>query len=142
MNSKLFLTVTIATIATAMVAGILIVGGPIQGRHDKFDEQRFRELNELARALLCDFSSGPTNRLLPNELSVETMRTHCSGAGISAAALTDNETGEPYTYNRINDHDFSICAAFYDIKRTERLIGAWRHATFDSNTGCMSGRIR
>ena len=142
MKSNRFLALTLALVAVAVVAGVLIVGGPIQGRQDKFDGQRLAELTDLARALLCEANPRTTSPALPQELTVETMRAHCSNAGIGADDLTDNETGQPYGYERTSDRDFTICATFHDAARTDTLYPGRRHGALDTETGCISGRIR
>lgn len=143
MRSKLLFASAIAAIAAAMVAGLLIVGGPSQGQRDKFDTQRYLELNALARALMCVQGAAIPGSSLPQELTVDSLRVHCTSAGIDADDLSDNETSQPYVYDRRGDHFFSICATFHDAKRTVRLNPqVWNGAPFDAETGCVSGWLR
>lgn len=143
MSNKLLFTTVILAVFSAVVAGLLMVGGPLQGQRDKFDDQRYQELGRLARALLCDEYAQIPNSPLPQELTVESLRVHCSRAGITADDLSDNETGQPYVYKRRNAHDFAICAIFHDAKRTARLNShAAYGASFDPETGCVSAVVR
>ena len=143
MRNSLFLTLMIAAVSVAVLAGLWTVGGPMQGRRDKFDQHRYIELSKIATALLCEHRATATALALPEDLTVESLRVHCSGAGIAAADLVDNETGAPYRYARTSEHDFSVCAAFYDAERTKRLNAPFQSAApFDPESGCFSGRIR
>lgn len=143
MSGRLYLLTAIAAVAAAVLAGLVIVGGPFQGQRDKFDGQRYMELGKLARALLCEQGYHASGSALPVELSVESLRVHCSSAGILAGDLADDETGEPYAYDRKNARDFAVCATFHDAQRTVRL-NYWEGfgATFNPETGCVSGWFR
>ena len=142
MSGRVGFALAMAVIAVAVIVGLLLVGGPGQGQRDRFDAERYRELNELGRALLCERGAREVGRSLPQELSVDSLRIHCSGAGITADNLIDDETGEPYVYRRMSDRDFAICATFHDAGRV-LLIGTAVSAggPFDPDTGCVSGRI-
>lgn len=143
MSGKFLLIAAIATVAAAILAGFLIVGGPSQGQRDKFDAQRYQELGAIARALMCEQGSTIPGRSLPQELTVDSLRVHCTSAGIAADDLSDNETGQPYVYDRRSDYDFSICARFHDTKRTVRLNSQDAYgASFDPVSGCVSGWLR
>ena len=141
MSGKLFLTLAIAVVAAAVIAGLLVVGGPIQGRHNKFDDRRYGMLRQITYTLLC--VSPRYRRVLPVELTPESLQAYCPRSRHTAADLTDKETGKPYTYHRISDHEFSICANFHDAERIARIKRPVGFGTsFDPNTGCISGRIR
>lgn len=143
MTARLFLAATIAAVAAAVIGGLLIVGGPFAGRREKFDAERFNELGRLARALICEDKGVRYGSTLPEDLTVESLRVHCSSAGIGEDDLTDDETGQPYVYQVKDGRDFSVCATFYDAKRTLRLNGqSWYGATFNAETGCASGVYR
>ncbi len=143
MNARLFLPATVAAVVAAVIVGLLIVGGPFEGRREAFDGKRYDELGLLARALLCADKGHRYGATLPEELTVETLRVHCSSAGITEDELTDDETGLPYVYQVKDGQDFSVCATFYDAERTLRLNQqAWYGATFNAETGCASGVFR
>jgi hypothetical protein len=143
MNGKVLFIAAILAVCAAVITGLVMVGGPSQGRRDRFDDQRYAELGNLANALLCNQAGESRSNSLPAELTVESLRGHCSIAGISADGLSDNETGAPYVYDRRNAQDFSICATFHDARRTVDLAySAWSAAAFDPGTGCVSGSLR
>ena len=143
MNGKVLFIAAILAVCAAVITGLVMVGGPSQGRRDRFDDQRYAELGNLANALLCNQAGESRSNSLPAELTVESLRGHCSIAGITADDLSDNETGAPYVYDRRNAHDFSICATFHDARRTVDLAySAWSAASFDPGTGCVSGSLR
>lgn len=138
---------TLIAVGTAVAATVAIAlwitGGPMSARLERLDAARYQELRELARLLRCGKQSGSSGSL-PETLSVDSLRNYCGGVERHASDLTDNETGEPYSYERLNDREFKICAKFYDTKFAER-----RHhylavpgSFFDYETGCISGSIR
>jgi hypothetical protein len=142
MTARAFLYCVAAVVFAAMVAGIITVGGPFEGRREKFDQQRYRDLTSIAQALRCQNwrSSRP---VLPVELTAESLKSHCAGLVPGKDKLLDDETGEPYEYLRKNDREFSICAKFYDAEKAMRL-GYRRGAdsSFDPATGCMTGLVK
>ena len=143
MTGKVLFAAAILAVCAAVITGLVMVGGPSQGRRDRFDDQRYAELGRLVDVLLCDHYVHSRGSSLPAELTVESLRGHCSIAGISADGLSDNETGAPYVYDRRNAQDFSICATFHDARRTVDLAySAWSAAAFDPGTGCVSGSLR
>ena len=143
MSGKLLFAASIAAVCAAVVAGLVIVGGPGQGQRDRFDARRYLELGTVARALLCELGGTIPGRSLPPELSVDALRVHCSSAGIRTEDLTDDETGQPYVYERKSDQEFSVCASFHDARRTVQLNPqGWYGASFDAETGCVSGWLR
>ena len=143
MTGKVLFAAAILAVCAAVITGLVMVGGPSQGRRDRFDDQRYAELGRLVDVLLCDHYVHSRGSSLPAELTAESLRAHCSSAGFSADDLSDNETGAPYLYVRKNAQDFSICATFHDARRTVKLAFSDRfEASFDPGTGCISGSIR
>ena len=143
MTGKVLFAAAILAVCAAMITGLVLIGGPSQGRRDRFDAQRYVELDRLVDVLLCKQNVQGRSTSLPAELTAESLRAHCSSAGISADDLSDNETGAPYLYVRKNAQDFSICATFHDARRTVKLAYSDRfEASFDPGTGCISGSIR
>ena len=144
MNSRtLFLVGVIAVVAVAIFVGLLTIGGPFEARLEKLDRGRYADLTIIARALSCQ-GWRETRPILPSELTVHSLRTHCGNPKVGEAALFDSETGKAYRYVRKDDREFSICAKFYDAERLFRL----RYAHFgelyalNSKTGCVNGRVR
>jgi hypothetical protein len=143
MTGKVLFAAAILAVCAAVITGLVMVGGPSQGRRDRFDDQRYAELGRLVDVLLCDHYVHSRGSSLPAELTVESLRAHCASAGVSADDLSDSETGAPYVYVRKNAQDFLICATFHDARRTVRLESRpWSAESFDPGTGCVSGSLR
>lgn len=140
-RSSFFVAASII-VGIAVIIGVLTVGGPKEGRREKFDLRRYDDLRKISSALVCVNwrISQPT---LPDELSLKTMRSYCGGVEIQAETLLDNETGEPYEYIRINENQFSVCANFYDAQKavSERYWMTQGMSSFNPETGCATGRV-
>ena len=142
MTARAFLVCVAAAVSAAVVAGILTVGGPFEGRREKFDVQRYRELTSIAQALRCQ-NWRVSRPVLPAELTTETLNAHCAGSAPGKDGLLDDETGEPYEYVRKNDREFSVCARFHDAEKAMRLsVGPGNDSSFDPETGCMGGLVK
>jgi hypothetical protein len=143
MRSRIFVFVVLAAALAAIAVGVGLVGGPLAARRDKFDQNRIENLYKIASSLLCG-NPRIKDPVLPQDLTLETLRTYCSGVSATPELLIDGETGKPYVYKRKSDKEFSICAVFYDAPKAVKSTW-WRdHAnlSFDPETGCVSGRIR
>ena len=143
MRGRTYAFLVLAAVGAAVVAGLFTIGGPREARREKFDLHRYDDLAFIARALLCA-NRRIAHPVLPEKLNVDSLRAYCSGTEVTAAQLTDKETGAPYAYTRQNDDTFSVCASFHDAKRIATLHprGANAAFAFDPDTGCVSGRIR
>ena len=142
-NSAFYIGIAVVVVA-AIIIGIFTVGGPNTARQDMFDMRRYENLRQIATALHC------TNwRILqpelPDKLDLESIRAYCGGVQMQADVLVDNETNIPYTYTRISETEYSVCATFYDAHKTMRLSYQWDprwDASFNPDTGCFTGRVR
>jgi len=82
---------------------------------------------------------------LPDTLSVEALRQYCSHVDISQANLRDVITDAPYSYTRISDVEYSVCAEFNDSQKAfeqNDYIYFEQHSTFYPDEGCMKGVVR
>ncbi len=143
MNRKAFFTGAAVTVLVVLVVGIFTIGGPNQGRRERFDLHRFDDLRKISDALHCQ-NWRILQPTLPDELNLETIRAYCGGVEIQAEVLLDNETGTPYAYSRIDEKEYSVCAEFYDAEKTMRLSYKSYGSKFSFNpeTGCVTGRVR
>jgi hypothetical protein len=143
MRGRSYAFLALAVVGAAVVAGLFTIGGPREARREKFDLQRYDDLAFIARSLLCA-NRRIAHPVLPEKLDVTSLRSYCSGIEVTAAQLTDKETGAPYAYTRKGDAAFSVCATFHDAKRiaTLRPRGPNASFAFDPGAGCVSGRIR
>jgi len=133
-----------AAVSVAILLGIFTIGGPNAARRDMFDLRRYENLTQIAAALHCA-NWRILQPQLPEKLDLESIRAYCGGIEIQADVLVDNETNVPYDYTRLNETAFSVCAVFYDAEKAMRLnyqgYPRW-NATFNPDTGCITGRIR
>ena len=142
MTARAFLVCVAAVVAAAVVAGILTVGGPVEGRREKFDAQRYREIASIVQALRCG-NWRVSRPVLPAELTVESLKAHCGGSVPGKDGLRDDETGEPYVYIRKNDREFSVCAKFHDAEKAMRLTYRFdSDSSLEPETGCITDRVK
>lgn len=143
MSARVFLSLLVAAVVASVAAGLWVVGGPAQARRDRIDAQRYLALDKLARVLICPVASGSPQQALPEALTVENLHAHCPAIRIAPPDLVDPVSGAVFAYRRLNDRNFAVCADFHDAARAARLQGdVALSATFDADTGCMSGRMR
>lgn len=134
--------VVAAAVLLAIAAGLLIVGGPREGRRERLDARRFEEIAFLARMLAC-----PVQRVespvLPETLTVDALGGYCGGIDVRPDQLVDDATGAAYAYRRLSDTAFEICADFADPRDIPGVArGSFQGpGAFDPETGCLRGRI-
>lgn len=144
MGNRAFYVGVIAAIVVAIIAGILTIGGPNSARRAVFDQRRYDNLRQIATALHCE-NWRIMQPELPYDLNLESIRSYCGGIEIQANVLVDNETSVPYTYTRISNTEYAVCAVFYNAEKAMRMSyqGYPRsNASFNPDTGCITGRIR
>jgi hypothetical protein len=144
MSNRAFYVGVSATIVAAVILAIFTIGGPNAARQDMFDQRRYENLRQIATALHCE-NWRILQPELPLKLDLESIRAYCGGIEIQADVLVDNETNVPYTYTRISETMYSVCAVFHDPEKAMRLsyLGYPRwNASFNPDTGCITGRVR
>lgn len=107
-----------------VAAGLLTVGGPGAGRSEQRDRTRLGDVERLGNYVACvaDTNGG----VLPDALRpVGT----CAGG----ERFEDPFDGTPYTYEKLSDTAYRLCAAFEDPGRLDRE--GW--ARLDSASGCI-----
>lgn len=143
MRPRLFFPLAIAAVVAAVIGGFLMVGGPLQGQREKFDQKRWDQLLDLLAALECVRDDDRIDDTLPTELTVEALRAHCSLGEFTEDDLTDDETGQTYVYDVKDGGHFFVCATFHDPARIRRLNeGSEPGMSFNAETGCISGVFR
>ena len=98
---------SIAAVAAAVAAGLLITGSPAEQRLRRADEQRVAELRQLAST--AEFRWNREQRLPSVDLP------------------TDPATGEPYDYRVTGPRQFEVCATFDRPSRSELAGDFWSH---------------
>ena len=127
-----------ATVLLALAAAFWSIGGPGQARRDRVDALRLQDLTNIAQALQCNRDAAGATPL-PQSLTLDSLTGHCPGwSNLTAEVLVDALSSTPYSYHRLSDMRFEICAVFFDATRSaaRRTLSF----PFDAETGCMSGR--
>lgn len=143
MSHRAFAFGVAAFLLAAIILGLLTVGGPESAKRDRYDQLRYEDLHFIETALRCA-NWRILDPKLPDELTLDRLRSYCGGMEVDEDRLVDDETGEPYRYTKISEKEFSVCADFYDahdtLIKSRSAVGAI--ASFNPDTGCVSGRVR
>lgn len=110
--------------AAAVLAGLVVGGGPMQARKENRDQDRLGDLLQISANIDCQV--GVLRRLPDAPQTTEACPT--------ALRLTDPHTGAPYDYARIDSHHWRICAAF---ELPQQIEPNPYGAQFDPERGCM-----
>ena len=97
---RLLVAVAVALVCGAVVAGLLVVGGPGEARKVAADRERLRDLRQIAESERCRRMAAE-EKLLPR----------CRGA-TPANLPRDPATGAPYDLREVDDTAFDVCAIF------------------------------
>lgn len=127
----------------AVLAGLLTIGSPGEARRDRYDQRRYEDLAFLSQVLLCE-NLRVSSPALPEELTLEGLRSYCGGIEVLGPELIDEETGEPYSYTRSGDGEFVVCAKFRDAEKAARLHHSYldSRSSFNPADGCVRGQVR
>lgn len=112
----------------AILAGLMLGGGPAQGRLEKRDDQRRSDLRALRDQLQC----------LAYERRELTPRVESTAACPDFTTLSDPLTGQAYVIEQIDDENLRLCASF-ETTPDERIRAAFYD--FDED-GCMVMTVR
>ena len=112
----------------AIVLGLLATGGPKQGRAERRDDQRARDLSVLIGLVPC--LAQEQGGALPPALAPHAA---CSPAELPV----DPVSGAAYTYERLSEASYRICARF---ERPDEIESAhYGLSRIDAATGCAIG---
>jgi hypothetical protein len=100
---KNFTVISAATVLAAIVAGFWLLGSPGKQRLISLDSQRVQNLSAIASELSSDLAANGDipAKPLPEQLSDRIRNQY-----------KDPETQEPYSYKRISDKAYELCATF------------------------------
>lgn len=102
-RGKGFASMGLAGLAlAAVIAGLVLTGGPVQARKERRDETRSDDLMAIARQVEC---LADTFGALPTEVSATEV---CPFTG----RLADPFTGAAYSYTPLNTRSWRLCAVF------------------------------
>ncbi len=110
-----FLLTSILITAVFVVYGIIVVGSPMQGRAEKFDEQRVNDLRAIQSEIYNEVYGTTLGTpvkisILPKPLPVD-LEAIAAGAVYQKLRTTDPETSLPYVYTP-HGTTFELCAEF------------------------------
>ena len=100
-------------VAAALVAGLIVVGGPSRGALEKRDNARLQDLLQLQNQVSCIRNGQPG--ALPATLDPTPQCDY-------GAPTTDPVSGQPYVYERVGEDQFRLCADFEDTSRLRRRL--------------------
>ena len=92
-----------ATVAAAVVFGLVRLGPPSDERSRRLDERRIEDLDRLARSVDLHWTRDGD---LPAALNA------LSDAAVARATLSDPGTGQPYGYRVLTASTFELCGHF------------------------------
>jgi len=121
-----FAAIAAALVAFAIAWGFVLVGSPGARRLERFDEQRLRDLQAIAREInaLVVVEVDETCKLkgpLPKTLQEVVER-----ARIEQVRPTDPESGEPYAYEVKSETSYEVCATFTQARESDHSV-FWNH---------------
>ncbi len=99
-----FTVISTAAVLAAIVAGFWLLGSPGKQRLISLDSQRVQDLSAIASQLNIDLS--PINGSTPAKPLPEQLPQRINDQ------FKDPDTQEPYTYKRISDKAYQLCATF------------------------------
>lgn len=109
---------SIAVVAAAVVAGLLITGSPAEQRLLRLDTQRVFGLTQLARTAE---SRWDREQRLPDSAA------ELVDGQFLTRLPTDPTTREPYEYRITGPRQFEVCATFDRASRPELAGDFWFH---------------
>lgn len=115
-HKRYFWLATLLTLG-GVVWGLFLVGSPMQGRAERFDEQRISDLRIIQNEILIQIYGDdryqapiPASKTLPKPLPA-TLDDVAANATYQKVPTTDPETGASYEYTR-KGTSYELCATF------------------------------
>jgi hypothetical protein len=128
MNARLhlaFTSVSAVVVALTLFWGFFLVGSPSTRRQQRFDEQRLRDLQNIAQAIQIlvedPNEKGKLKAPLPPTLADASRENQ--GALMN---LFDPETGVEYVYRVKEDGTYDLCATFSEARHSTESV-FWNH---------------
>lgn len=103
-----FAVVATVAVGLGIVGGFWVLGTPGRQRAMASDRQRLQDIATIAQSLHQNYLEQTDTYQLPDTLP-------------TAKARVDPLTGEPYTYQRLGDRTFHLCASFDTDSATYRF---------------------
>lgn len=112
-------------VVTAVGWGFVLVGSPATRRLERFDEQRLRDLQTIAREIQL-MVVNPNKKGTLKEVLPKTLEEAAQRARDERVNPRDPETGEPYRYTVKNETAFELCATFAKQRDWDSRV-FWNH---------------
>lgn len=130
-TQRVIAPVALLAVASAVVAGFLIVGSPSEVRRRKIDDSRLSDLWEIqnsVRWMVIEVAEGGKIKLKrPLPKTLEEVAKYREPIGVyHGLDLNDPETGKPYRYKITGETQFQLCATFA-TSRDEKSRTFWNH---------------
>lgn len=120
--------VALAIVGIAFAWGIWIVGSPLTGRAQRFDERRLAHLRTIQNEIMNQvYEGGPRMpEIQPSKPLPTSLEEVVTNAKFERAEIVDPETGEPYEYTIQSAVRYRLCATF-TFERREQYDVFWDH---------------
>ncbi|MEN9558049.1 MAG: hypothetical protein RL141_418 [Candidatus Parcubacteria bacterium] len=126
-GQKILAGVITLLVIIAIVAGIVMIGSPMEERVRRTDEQRVSNLQQISYAV---DQYGQTQGALP-----ASMADIAKQPDVYIQRIADPETGVPYRYTVLSETSYQLCATFHaPTKYDDTMPGAvpaelmfWNH---------------
>lgn len=129
-----YLSCSAAIALAAVVGAFFIAGSPLQGRSERFDEERLNDLRAIQSEIISIVWDGkqynrpyapiPVTKLTkPLPITLEEV---VANAQYQRPDIVDPETGDPYKYLLSSDHEFQLCVTF-SLPRDLQYDVFWNH---------------
>ncbi|MEO0350013.1 MAG: hypothetical protein AAF282_08190 [Cyanobacteria bacterium P01_A01_bin.15] len=114
---RIFAALATLAVAAGAAAGFWVLGTPGQQRLIMSDQQRLEDLSAIANSLYWQ-SQDQDDYALPDALTTTNQRQ-------------DPITQESYSYRKVDDERYELCASFATDSSTHKLVNAnnqnWQH---------------
>ena len=112
-------------VALTIGLGLVVTGGPGQGRKERRDEMRLEDLNLMSAQVHCLARAAAGQ--LPTDLAPTAL---CPGA----LRRADPFSGQPYRYDILSPETFRLCAEF---ETDLAVLMDWNRVNLDAEAGCI-----
>jgi hypothetical protein len=118
-------------VVAAVAWGFILAGSPATRRLERFDDQRLRDLQTIAReiqsAVVDPAVANPKDKASLKAPLPKTLEEAAKTARGERINLRDPESGEPYGYTVKNDSTYELCANFARPRDEDSGV-FWNHS--------------
>lgn len=107
MGVKIYGIIVTLLVASATIAGLIIIGSPLTERERRFDDQRVNDLQQISSAIdLFYTKTGHLPRSLNELVKPEVARLY------NLSSTIDPKTSITYEYSTTTESSYKLCANF------------------------------